>query len=192
MLACASGSLECVEALFSTGSVDVHQRNNTGMTALMYAVQNKECEDLVKLLVDKYGVDVHAHDDNGWTCLFYAASEGDAPLVDMLIRDYGVHIHRKSFDDGNTCLMIAAMSATNMDVASVLLHYGADVNEVNAEGMTCLMLAAENGLTDMVKFLVDNGADPRSRDHDGLTAMDHAEQAEHEETLCVLEALLDQ
>jgi hypothetical protein len=37
---------------------------------------------------------------------------------------------------------------------AVLDRYRANVNAVSREGMSCLVLAAENGLADMVAFLV--------------------------------------
>jgi ankyrin repeat protein len=69
------------------------------------------------------------------------------------------------------------MQATNLDAVAVLLGHGANVNDFNGEGMTCLMLAAENGLTDTVNFLVESGADLYAHDYDGLTSMDHARES---------------
>ena len=44
-------------------------------------------------------------------------------------------------------------------------------------GMTPLMLAASLGAVDLVKLLVQHGADPTLRDWQGKTALAHAEPA---------------
>jgi ankyrin repeat protein len=80
MFGCVSGSKEMVEALYNTGVIDVHQRNDAGMTGLMYAVQNSGGEDLVRLLIDDYGIDVHAYDIDGWTCLSMQLARGTLKL----------------------------------------------------------------------------------------------------------------
>jgi ankyrin repeat protein len=42
----------------------------------------------------------------------------------------------------------------------VILQAGADVNFINPNGPTVLTFASRRGLTDIVKFLLEAGADP--------------------------------
>jgi ankyrin repeat protein len=46
----------------------------------------------------------------------------------------------------------------------VILQAGADVNFTNPYGPTALMMGAGRGFTDIVKFLLEAGADPNISD----------------------------
>ena len=61
-----------------------------------------------------------------------------------------------------------------VDVAEVLVEYGASVNARSDEGRTPLMMAAAFDRADMVRWLVAHGADPEIRDAAGLRAVDAA------------------
>jgi ankyrin repeat protein len=54
---------------------------------------------------------------------------------------------------------------------------GADLNRADAEGRTCLMIAARAGAQRTVEMLVERGADPHLRDKHGLDAAAHARAA---------------
>jgi hypothetical protein len=69
-----------------------------------------------------------------------------------------------------------------------VLNYGADVRVKDANGKTALHKAAEQGLSDMVKMLLDAGALPDAADKDRNTALMLAAQAGHAK---VVEVLLD-
>lgn len=56
-----------------------------------------------------------------------------------------------------------------------LVDRGADVNAQNKWGQTALMMAANNGLLNIVNFLIDNGAKVNLRDKDGETALRYAQ-----------------
>jgi ankyrin repeat protein len=44
-----------------------------------------------------------------------------------------------------------------------LIAAGVDVNAVDGDGYTALMLAAQGGLDELVRLLLENGADPNVR-----------------------------
>jgi ankyrin repeat protein len=76
---------------------------------------------------------------------------------------------------------MAAVYANNYDLAELLIKYGAragtdsDGNVVhNNNGDTYLTTAVKNGNYEMVKLLMDNGADPTLLDNDGKGPLDHA------------------
>ncbi|KAG2630535.1 hypothetical protein PVAP13_3KG531240 [Panicum virgatum] len=49
----------------------------------------------------------------------------------------------------------------------LLVQAGADVNFISSSGPSILMEAVDDGLTDIVKFLLEAGADPNIADEDG-------------------------
>lgn len=57
-----------------------------------------------------------------------------------------------------------------------LLDHGADVNAVDSESKTALMLAAINNDAESVDLLLDRGADAARTDSSGRTALDYLEQ----------------
>jgi hypothetical protein len=59
--------------------------------------------------------------------------------------------------------------------------YGANVNAKDEYGSTALMLAAKEGHLDVVRFLVEHGADIFEKDKDNKDASNHAMDHGHEE-----------
>jgi outer membrane protein assembly factor BamB len=73
--------------------------------------------------------------------------------------------------------LIEAAFMSDIGTVRKSLDAGADVNALDAYGKTALMLAAESvamyNKTDIIKLLLDRGADPFVRDPSGLTALEH-------------------
>jgi ankyrin repeat protein len=93
-------------------------------------------------------------------------------------------------DDGSTPLMVAAglgrctfnpninrggRSPSAEAAVTVLLDAGADINAVNEGDFTALHGAAYRGLNEVIKILVDRGANINARDYRGRTAFRIAE-----------------
>ena len=57
-------------------------------------------------------------------------------------------------------------------MAAELVAHGADVNVTDEDAISPLMSASENGLTEVVRFLLSSGADPAAVDRHGMTAID--------------------
>lgn len=69
------------------------------------------------------------------------------------------------------------------------LDAGADINEVNSVGDTALLWAAWAGNAEVVRLLVERGADRTIRNRNGsLTALELAIRAQHPEVVAILEA----
>ena len=56
----------------------------------------------------------------------------------------------------------------------MLIEYGANVNQMNAAGQTPLILVAVGGHDELTKVLLEAGADPRTTNSHGQTALDIA------------------
>jgi ankyrin repeat protein len=93
-------------------------------------------------------------------------------------------------DDGTTPLMVASglgrctfnpninrggRSPSAEAAVTVLLDSGADINAVNEGDFTALHGAAYRGLNEVIKILVDRGANINARDYRGRTAFRIAE-----------------
>eukprot|EP00434_Breviolum_minutum_P023567 symbB.v1.2.020789.t1/scaffold1766.1/size102418/8 len=65
-----------------------------------------------------------------------------------------------------------AVRADRVKAAKALIDGGANLNIASQSGRTPLMSAASNGIADMVKLLLDAGADAKVKNELGYTAYD--------------------
>ena len=61
-----------------------------------------------------------------------------------------------------------------IQIAKDLINRGANVNERNSLGGTCLIYAATFNRLELAKLLIEFGADTNVKDAQGKTALDHA------------------
>ena len=73
------------------------------------------------------------------------------------------------------------------DIATVkkFVEYGSDVNELS-NGLTPLMLAARYNKVEILKYLLEKGADKKIKDERGNTALKYAEFSKAQEALAFL------
>ena len=106
--------------------------------------------------------------------MLIATNQGNTEILRLLIT-YGGDVNLRSNERGQlpTCLhSVAALG--NIEKAKLLLDYGADLNATTIYGETSLMTAALLHLPDMVRFLLEQGADHRFVNSQGRTALDIA------------------
>ena len=58
--------------------------------------------------------------------------------------------------------LIYAVSENQIEIVSVLLHYGADLKITDQFGNDSLQVAAERGYTEIIKMILKEGADPNA------------------------------
>lgn len=80
-----------------------------------------------------------------------------------------------------------AISKSDNITAKKIIEYGADVNET-FNGMTPLMLASRYNNVEMIKILLEKGADISVKDERGNTAFKYAELSNAKEALEFLKA----
>jgi uncharacterized protein len=108
------------------------------------------------------------------TALMRAAFSGDIELVKLLLA-HGADPHIQS-KDRETSLMAACgtgfingyhrqrTSAERLEVVKLLIDLGEDVNAADSYGITPLMVASNMGDIQIVRYLVDKGADLSAHD----------------------------
>ena len=167
-MACANGETNLVRNLLRVTGVDTEQGYG-GSTPLLEAVENNHTE-IVGMLIRAGANDKFVSRDEGRTCLTEA---GQLDIVRILLEN-------KPNDPGFVNNMGVsgdspldyAVRLNQPDIALELLKHGADVNLTQTwDGSTALFLATSNGLPEMIKLLIDHGADVTHRNHLGATAM---------------------
>lgn len=77
----------------------------------------------------------------------------------------------------------------DLQTVKKLVELGVDVNQ-KSEGMTPAMYAAKYNRTDILKLLIANGADLRTKTDKGMTALKYAELHKAEDAKAILEDAL--
>ena len=78
-----------------------------------------------------------------------------------------------------------AICKGDLETVKKFIEYGVDVNE-KSNGMTPLMLAARYNQADVIKLLLEKGANLRIEDEKGFTAIKYAQLSNAKEALAVL------
>lgn len=167
----------------------LESRNSRQETPLMQALYLDRF-DLAKLLIQA-GADVNAQDLLQNTPFLYAGAEGDTEIVKLALQ------HGAKFDlynrYGGTALIPAAEKG-HLDTVKLLAHTpNYPINHVNRLGWTALMEAivlSDGGEThvQIVKVLLDAGADANLPDHQGITPLQHAKQRNQTAMLKLLQS----
>jgi ankyrin repeat protein len=164
----------------------VNIASKSGRTALMLAAFSPSSGDAVRLLLSK-GADVNTEDRGGMTALMAAAGSNNFPAVRMLVEAGADVNHRGGFPQNIqriTPLMVAAGTG-NLSAVQLLLEKGARADAVSdrenlprvkngsvaAGGFTPLLRAATYGPPDLVKALLNAGADVNAADVRGMTPL---------------------
>jgi quinoprotein dehydrogenase-associated probable ABC transporter substrate-binding protein len=167
---------------------DVNGRDNDGFTALIHAAERNHVPTIRALVAA--GADLEASVDGGFGPLSLAI-EGGKLLAAQALIELGANVNAAAGSDRVTPLMVAASQLAvgeaakeierrqglrSTDIATALIERGADVNAVNAEGVSALMIAAARGNIPMIGLLLEAGADPNLKSKAGKTAIDIARE----------------
>lgn len=152
-----------IEALaMLTQGADVNEKSVDGTTALHWAVYRKDLELVERLLAE--GADPDVSNDYGATPMTVASEHGEFGIMKALV-DAGGDIESPN-GEGQTLLMAVARTG-NVNTARLLLELGAEVNTRESWGeQTALMWASAQSQPEMVRLLVEHGADVDARGKD--------------------------
>jgi ankyrin repeat protein len=192
-----NGDLEEVRRLLAEGA-DPNVRDREGYSPVMFFVATPE---IVQALIEA-GADLNLVSDNRTTALhenynrpniirmlLEAGADPNLPLADSPLV---LALHQRQFETaelllqygadpnltdhrGNTALYMALTrirpTPTSIDIFRSLIQSGADVNDTS-QGETHLFSAVDN--EELIRLLLEAGADPYAIDRYGNTEMDNA------------------
>ena len=161
--AARSGSVDAARVLLDAGA-DVNQTTRYGWSPLLAATQNRNYQ-LGKFLIER-GADVNLANKGGWTPLYLATDNRNLEGGDYPTRT-------PDMDD--------------LDYIKLLLDAGADVNAqviestetrtvftnqwLDEEGATAFLRASQSGDVELMKLLLEHGADPKINTKLGVTPL---------------------
>ncbi|MGD9791585.1 MAG: ankyrin repeat domain-containing protein [Phycisphaerales bacterium] len=185
MLASLRAKPNAVRALLKA-KADPDLRSKEGKTALFFAAGWGGTDCVEALLSAKASVD--ARTDQAWSALMIAAARGEGACVDRLI-EAGADVRARN-RWGQTPLSLAAMHAS-LDVAKRLLKAGAPIADADNDGVTILAHAAKSPAGDenaieLLRLLLDSGANPNTPGVDGVTPLMWAADAADQPRILLL------
>ncbi|XP_068599307.1 KN motif and ankyrin repeat domain-containing protein 3 [Brachionichthys hirsutus] len=119
---------------------------------------------------------VNMTDGNGNTALHYSVSHSNFKVVGLLLETAVCSVDKQN-KAGYTAIMLAALSTVkeeeeeDMAVVKKLFGQGNVNAKASQAGQTALMLAVSHGRQEMVRALLDCGADVNVQDDEGSTAL---------------------
>lgn len=133
----------------------------------------------------KDGADVNDANDSGESVLANAVRyRCDMDLL-MLLIDNGADIN--DFDDEGISIFDTSITYNSMEMVEYIISQGIDVNFTNRRsGFSPLMAAASYGRSEMVKLLLEHGANQNAIDTKGFSAVDFARKMNKKSVLGIL------
>lgn len=181
---------------FVSKGLDLNSKDATGNTAFNYAAKSGNIELMNKLIqkgvkyndnamimaaqggrgtsnsleVFKYleGLKIKptAIGTNGENALYYIARKPKQEEIINYFISKGVDINLAD-KEGNSAFMVAAGSNRDLPTLELLSKSVKNINQVNVKGVSALALAVRGNSADVVKFLLDKGADINIVDKSG-------------------------
>ena len=124
------------------------------------------------LTVDRW----HKHREVEWpfpprgTPLHYAAFCGLQTFAKMLATENPRDVNSQNFDNASTPLHLTSEEG-HVDVARMLMEFGADLSARDMDGWTPLHSASSMGHVNVVRILIESNADVSAQDMDGWTPL---------------------
>ena len=183
--------------LIDNGADINHKSRKDGWTVLHVACYLKNME-LFNLLLDNY-VDIEVTSNTGATPLYLVCKHGSHNDISidiikaLLLADIGddeedKYINKKA-EHGYFPLYIASKNGDE-DIVELLLAYSANIEEKNEQGQTALMIAIQQNNNkshlEVIKMLLEAGADFLYTDNTGHTALDWAQQNDDDDVIRLL------
>jgi len=145
--------------------VDPNAPGRDGTSALLWMVRVDDVAT-AQLLV-KAGADVKAANRQGLTPLALAATNGSAAMMKVLL-DAGADVN--TLDAANETPLMAAARVGKLDAVRVLMERGATIDTKDPQfEQTALMIAVRENHPQVVKLLVELGANVNARTRVGIT-----------------------
>jgi len=174
-----AGDVAAVRTMVQADRSLAAARDGSGVSALMYAFYNRKPELAELLIAAKPELDI-----------FEATAAGKADVVAEILKRNPDAAKRWSAD-GFTALHFAAFF-NQLEIARDIIRHSADVSAVanNSMKVTPLHSAAAAHSREIVRLLLEQGAQPNARQHGGWTALHSA--AENGDTEMVRDLLQHQ
>jgi cytohesin len=172
--AAGRGNIKVINYLLAQGA-DPNAADRAGNTALYSAAANDHGLSTAEALL-RHGANPNARSRGGMTALHQAASQGAIKMMELLLAN---RADVNAASNSGYMPLHGAVSYGNMDTkklkVEILLKSGANVNaKTSSDGETPLHKAISRGDIEIVKLLLNYGADVNAKSKYGVTALHFA------------------
>lgn len=152
-----SANMDLVDLLISEG-VDINAKDENGTTPLTYSYN---CPDIVQFLLSRGAISTPRSD--GMDLMMLAVSRNYLWIVKMLSEKEEEDVEKRH-PITNCSLLEMAFNSNHLDMARLLVHFGADINGKTSSGDTYLWKAVTQDSEDKFKLILKLGATIHSED----------------------------
>jgi len=190
MMAAVMGYVEILELLLNSGA-NIDQTDGSGNTALLHAATNQRL-DMTELLVDR-GANAFISGNSAGSppeiLLLVFSIDGKRYSLTRKLIDLGVDLNGRmkleSYMDWTP--LIYATSVGDYEAAELLLKSGADYKLFDSYGRPALVIGIISDQKEIIKLLIEYGADPNESIPGYGSSIDIAKQLGKSEILLILE-----
>jgi len=160
--------------VFIKHKFDVNTKDTRGNSALMWASTDGNTE-IAKLLIEA-GADINTINNSGFTAFAFASKNQHNNNIIKLLDDAKDNLikSKKATEDDNVKLLteenwFLAIENKDIDAIKVFIRYKFDINVKDDEGNIALKMSM--GHYNILKLLIDAGADINIQDNNGRTVL---------------------
>jgi ankyrin repeat protein len=186
--AAEKGDVQAVKSLLSKGAY-IHAQDSEGRCAVVAAAYKNNLESGDLLIAA--GADVNMKDNSIQSAYLISTMEGYG-FLELLKKTLKAGADVYSTDSDNGTGLIRASDRGHVEIVKELLKTDIRVNHINRMGWTALFEAillggGDERHTEIVRLLVDAGADVNLQDKDGVTPLAHAKNRNYTDIVKILE-----
>jgi ankyrin repeat protein len=205
-----AGDIERLKALLQSDSSLASAKDERGSSAVMHAyyrgrrdiadlILNSRAEldifeatasgraQVVSELLDRDADQAKTWSADGFTALHYASFFNQPTIARELVRR-GADVAAVSMNPMEVTPLHSAAAAHATEIVRMLVESDAPVNAKQHGGWTALHAAADNGDEEMIKILLQHGADPLAQNDDGKIPAQIAQLKGRDKALQLLSA----
>lgn len=149
---------------------DLNTVDASGNHGLLLAIREGS-PNVARFLVEQPSVQVETRNHNGESPLMMAALKGDLAMAKRLI-ERKAEVNKPGWAPLHYAATLSEPISTAM--VRLMLDHHAYIDAESPNRTTPLMMAAQYGLPQVVKMLLEEGADPMLQNEQGLSAIDFA------------------
>ena len=169
---CRNGYVDIAELLLANGA-DLGVTDNNSTSVLVWAMKSKDL-DIVHFLLEN-GMEVN---NEGESMMLLASQTGHLEIIKRFVEN-GMSVDFRGLDEGRTALMWASLGGhtNHIKIMQYMLKQGANVNEVDNDNQSALLIACEYGNMSpymreaVIELLLKHGADVDQQSFKRWTAL---------------------